>query len=224
MTATADTQAWLRLMTWLSPAFPIGAFAYSAGLEQAVADGLVGDAGGLKAWIATLMATGSVWNDAVLLAESHHACADTERLDAVIALASALSGSQERHRETTLLGDAFLQAAAAWPHPLLAQLHGRRPAYPVAVGAVAGVHGVALEAALAGFLHALVSQLVSVGIRLGISGQRDGTALLAALEPQIEQVARRAAASSLDDLGSASIQADIASLRHETLATRLFRS
>lgn len=223
MTASGDLQALLRLVAWLSPAFPVGSFAYSGGLEQAVHDGLVADAAGLQRWIATMIRHGGAWNDAVLAAEAHRTGDDAARLAAVAELAEALAGSRERHQETMLLGEAFLSAASAWPHPDLSRLSAKT-AYPVAVGAVAGMHAIACEQTLAAFLHALVSQMVSAGIRLGVTGQKDAVAILAALENDIAETARRAAQSSLDDLGSAAVQADISSLRHETQATRLFRS
>ncbi len=223
MARNGDLQALLRLMAWLSPAFPIGSFAYSGGLERAVQDGLVADAPGLGAWISALVRHGSAWNDAVLLAEAHAAKMDAARLAAVAELAEALAGSRERHQETMLLGEAFLSAAKAWPHAVFSLLPART-AYPVAVGAVAGAHGVDCEKALAAYLHAFASQAVSAGIRLGVAGQKDGVATLAALEDIIAETAGLAARSTLDDLGSATIQADIASLRHETQVTRLFRS
>jgi urease accessory protein len=218
-----DLQALLRLMAWLSPAFPVGSFAYSGGLERAVHDSVVRDSIGLNDWIAALIEHGSAWNDAVLLVEAHRAGTDEQRVAAVAELAEALAGAKERHNETILLGDAFLSAAAAWPHAILSMLPART-AYPVAVGAVAGAHGIAAEKAVAAFLHALASQMVSAGIRLGVSGQKDGVAILARLEALLADVAWRAAQSSVDDLGAAAVQADIASLRHETQGTRLFRS
>jgi urease accessory protein len=223
MTDDGDLQALLRLMAWLSPAFPVGSFAYSGGLERAVNDALVHDPPSLANWVAGLIARGAVWNDAVLLAESHRAQGEAASLAAVAEVAEALAGSRERHQETMLLGDAFLTAAGAWPDGVFDRLP-RAVAYPVAIGAVAGAHGVVSEKAIAAFLHAYVSQAISAGIRLGVAGQRDGVAILAALEGEIAATARRAAASTLDDLGSASIQADIMSLRHETQSTRLFRS
>jgi len=218
-----ETTNLVRLMTWLSPAFPVGAFSYSGGLEQVVADGDVQDAGTLEDWLESLLAYGNFWNDAVLLAEAHHAFADDERLAAAAALAEALSGSAERHRETMLQGEAFLAAAASWPHPVLGRLGGAA-AYPVAVGAVAAAHGIAAEAGLAAYLHAVASNLVSVAIRCGVIGQKGGVAVLAGLEARIVASAERAAGSTLDDLGAATLRAEIASLRHETLPTRLFRS
>ncbi|NLS06515.1 urease accessory protein UreF [Rhizobium sp. P32RR-XVIII] len=223
MTEGGDLQALLRLMTWLSPAFPVGSFAYSGGLERAVHDRLVTDAASLGGWIETLLSNGSTWNDAVLFAASWWMLDDADELAELAALAEALAGSRERHQETMLLGEAFLTAARAWPDPLFDRLP-RAVAYPVAVGTVAGAHGIELQKALAAFLHAYVSQAVSAGIRLGVAGQKDGVAILARLEETIAAVTHRAAGSTLDNLGSAAVQAEIASLRHETQTTRLFRS
>jgi urease accessory protein len=164
-----------------------------------------------------------VWNDAVLFAESHRVQHDAALLAGVAELAEALAGSRERHQETMLLGDAFISAASAWPHQLFERLP-KHVAYPVAVGAVSGAHGIAAEKAIAAFLHAYVSQAVSSGIRLSVAGQKDGIAIVAAREGDIAAIARHAAASTLDDLGSATVQADIMALRHETQSTRLFRS
>jgi urease accessory protein len=221
-TTMADTAALVRLMTWLSPAFPVGAFSYSGGLEQAVSDGDIRDAATLQDWLRSLLVRGNLWNDAVLFAEAHRSIGDTERLMDTAALAEALSGSAERHRETMLQGEAFLAAASSWRNPVLDGL--AEAAYPVAVGAVAGGHGIGAEAALAAYLHAVVSNLVSVAIRCGVIGQRDGVATLAGLEDSILALAATASRSTLDDLGTSTVRADIASLKHETLPTRLFRS
>jgi len=223
MTIDHDTQSLLRLMTWLSPAFPVGAFAYSGGIEAAVRDAIVTDAGELRQWVETLLRKGSIWNDAVLLAEAWQARGNLPRLAAATELATALAGSAERHLEITAQGGAFLEAASAWPHPVLAVLDPATP-YCVAVGATAAANGVPLEHTLAAYLHALVSQLVSSGIRLSVLGQRQGVAMLAALEPDIRDVAAHASRSTLDDLGNASMMADLMAIRHETLHTRLFRS
>lgn len=218
-----DTRALLRLMAWLSPAFPVGGFAWSGGLERAVADRMVTDAGGLSAWLATLLAHGALWNDAVLFAEAWRRVDDEAGLADLADLGLALAGSAERHAETLSLGRAFVAAASAWPQAVLARLPQDVP-YPVAAGAIAAAHGVPATEALAAYLHAALSQSVSAGIRLGVCGQAEGVAILAGLEEAIAAVSARAAAGTLDDLGGAAVRADIASLRHETQHSRLFRS
>ena len=106
--------ALLRLMAWLSPAFPVGSFSYSHGLERAVQDGQVADSDGLGAWIEALVTHGSAWNDAVLFAESWRRAGAGGDVGDIASLAQALAGSRERHMETTLQGGAFAPAAQAW--------------------------------------------------------------------------------------------------------------
>ena len=218
-----DGQALIRLMTWLSPSFPVGGFAYSAGLERAVHDRLVGEADDLGDWIGTMLRQGSWWNDAVLLAAAWRAEQDGQALGEILALAEALAGSSERHLEIINQGEAFVAAAAPWPHPVLVRL-GDRPPYCVAVGSLAAAHGIGLEPTLAAYLHALCSQAVSAAIRLNLLGQRQGVATLATLESIILETSTKAAGSTLDDLGSATVMADLAALRHETQYSRIFRS
>ncbi|MBB4402608.1 MULTISPECIES: urease accessory protein UreF [Rhizobium/Agrobacterium group] len=223
MSEDRGVAALLRLMAWMSPAFPVGGFSYSGGLEKAVEDRRVGDATALRDWLETLLRHGSLWNDAVFLAHAWRSAGDAAVLSETADLARALAGSAERYRETVLLGDAFVAAAGAWPHAVLDLLPKDVP-YPVAVGAVAAGHAVPLRETIAAFLHAGASQIVSAGIRLGVAGQRDGVAILAASEAIIAEMAAWAMQSTLDDLGSATIIADTAAMRHETQGTRLFRS
>lgn len=223
MTIENDKQSLLRLMTWLSPAFPVGAFAYSGGLEAAVREGVIADVDELRQWLETLLRHGSMWNDAVLLAEAWQAHDDPSRLAAAAELATALAGSAERHLEITAQGGAFLEAAGAWPHPVLAMLDHTTP-YCIAVGAIAAANGVTLDPALVAYLHAQASQLISAAIRLSVLGQKQGVAMLAALEADILDVAACASRSTLDDLGTATMMADLMAIRHETIHIRLFRS
>lgn len=216
-----DTAALLRLLTWLSPAFPVGMFGWSHGLEQAIADGAVRDGATLVDWIDGLVTAGSGWTDAVLFAEAHAAARDPDRLAGVADLARALAPSAERLAETLGQGNAFLRAARAWPDhcPALDDAP-----WPVAVGAACGLAGIPLRDALVASLHAFAGNLVSVALRLVPLGQTEGVRALAAVEAVILATAGRAAGSTLDDLGSAALMSDIAAMRHETLQPRLFLS
>ncbi|MDX8519614.1 urease accessory protein UreF [Mesorhizobium sp. VK23D] len=223
ITMTEPGIALLRLMAWLSPSFPVGGFSYSHGLERAVQDGLIADRQDLADWLETLVEMGSGWNDAVLFAESWRRARDGGDLSEVAELAEALAGARERHMETMLQGAAFLKAASAWPCPALERLPADCP-YCVAVGAIAGSHGIGLAEALSAFMQAFFSNLVQAAIRLGVVGQVDATALLAGFESLALATAARAANSSLDDLGGASFISDIVAMKHETQYSRLFRS
>ncbi|WP_430709384.1 urease accessory protein UreF [Mesorhizobium captivum] len=223
MTDQPSPIALLRLMTWLSPSFPVGSFSYSHGLERAVHEGLIADRQDLAGWLETLVEMGSGWNDAVLFAESWRRARDGGDLAEVAALAEAFAGSQERHMETMLQGAAFLKAASAWPCPALERLPADC-AYCVAVGAVAGSNGIGLAEALSASLQAFFSNLVQAAIRLGVVGQVDAVELLAGFETLALATATRAANSSLDDLGGSALMSDIMAMTHETQYSRLFRS
>jgi urease accessory protein len=219
-----------RLMAWLSPSFPVGAFSSSSGLEWAVEAGDVVDARSLQRWLTVLIGEGGVFCDAALLANAHRAVTDNDDalLRATGELAAALAPSKERHLETTSQGRAFIEAAqAAWPCAALMDLESLCDgpiAYPVAVAVAAGGHGVPLAPALHAYLHAAAANLISAGVRLIPLGQTDGQRALASLEPAIAAAAARAASTALDDIGGAAFRADLASMRHETQYTRLFRS
>jgi urease accessory protein len=220
----------LLLATWLSPAFPVGGFSYSHGLETAIADRRLRATATVEDWIEAVLTSGSGWNDAVLLAEAHRAAelADWDRLMAVAQLGSVMSPSAERHLEASSLGAAFLKAVAAgWPAARLAtaiDAMAGMVTYPVAVGTAAGAHGLPLRPTLALFLNGFVANLVSVAVRLVPLGQTAGLKILAGLQPRMLDMAGRSATSTLDDLGSAAMLSDIASMRHETLYSRVFRS
>jgi urease accessory protein len=226
----AEAAALYRLMTWLSPAFPVGAFSYSSGIEWAVEAGDITDAASLQDWLAAMLTDGSGFCDGVFLAQAHRAvAADNDRaLRELAELAAAFVPSRERQLETTTQGRAFIEIArAAWDCDGLAQTIAQCDGaivYPVAVGIVSAAHAIPLESALHAFLHAVVSNWISAGSRLVPLGQTDSQRVLAALEPSVSETAKRAIAAKLDDLGSATFRADLAGLRHETQYTRLFRS
>ena len=219
-----------RLLAWLSPAYPIGAFSYSSGIEWAVEAGDIADRTTLERWLGVVIADGGGFCDAVLLAHAHGAIAagDDDLLRKAAELAVALAPSKERNLETTAQGAAFLDTTrAAWPCAALARLRAvwdGAVALPVAVGVAAAGHGLALAPVLPGYLQAMAANLISTAVRLVPLGQTDGQRVLAALEPVVAATAERARATALDEIGSAAIRADLASMRHETQYTRLFRS
>jgi len=225
-----EAAALYRLMTWLSPAFPVGAFSYSSGIVWAVEAGDIADAASLRDWLGAMLAEGAGFCDGVFLAQAHRAAAAFEpaRLRDIAELAAAFVPSRERQLETSAQGRAFIDIArAAWNRDGLEQLISSCDGaivYPVAVGLVSAAHDVALAPAMHAFFHALSSNWISAAARLVPLGQTDSQRVLALLEPVVVSTAERALDASLDDLGSATFRADLASMRHETQYTRLFRS
>lgn len=230
-TLSADEGAALyRLMTWLSPSFPVGAFSYSSGIEWAVEAGDIADAASLRDWLSAMLSDGAGFCDGVFLAHIHRAAAtgDDKALRDIAELASAFAPSKERLLETSSQGRAFIDISLnAWPHEAMRQLIAACDGpivYPVAVGLVSAAHGVPLAPTMHAFFHAVVSNWISAGARLVPLGQTDSQRVLAALEPIVVETGHRAMTASLDDLGGATFRSDIASMRHETQYTRLFRS
>jgi urease accessory protein len=226
----AENQQALLLQLWLSPLFPVGAFAYSHGLERAAEARLITDRASLAAWIGDLVAHGSIRNDLIILTAAWHATssADWDALSQIAELAAALHPSAERRLESVTQGGSFLDAIeAAWPGPKLSgwdRLRANGIAFPVAVAMSAANHGIALRPLLEAYATAFAGNLVSAAIRLSLIGQTDGQRILSGLLLAINGAASLAAASSLDDLGSSTWSADLCSLEHETQYTRLFRS
>jgi len=213
---TTDARQLLLLLTWMSPAFPTGAFAYSHGLEWAIDSGTVTDGAELKDWIADLLTRGSGWNDAVLFAR----CWEDDAA-ALNELALALATSRERHLETTQIGRAFRISASIFAPPTL---DDKEIAYPVAAGAACAAMKIDRAHALLAWLQGFAATLTSVAVRLVPIGQTAGLEVLRDLGPVIAATAGRAAQARLSDLGAITLMADIAAMNHETQHSRVFRT
>ncbi len=213
MTRTADL---LRLVQWLSPAFPTGAYAYSHGLEVAMATGEVTDAASLHEWLVDILHHGAGRSDAIMLACGLRAGSD---LDALDVYARALCASGERLRETCEQGAAFAATTGA----LAGQ--GRTPrALPVAVAEAARGLDLPPAQVAALYLHAFAASLVSAAVRFIPLGQTEGQGVLARLHPLIDTLATKAATATLDDIATCAFRADMAAMAHETLDVRIFKT
>ena len=92
------------LQAWFSPAFPIGAFSYSHGLETAIQEGLVSEKASLTRWISYLLTDGSGWNDSLFLKAAY------EKSEGANDLCISFCSSEERYKETIELGAAFTRS------------------------------------------------------------------------------------------------------------------
>ncbi len=212
------TDPTLRLMQWLSPSYPVGAFAYSHGLEAMVKDKLIVSATTLSSWLDDLLTCGGAKSDAVLLAAAYHA-QDDNALHDIDITARAFCTGQERLMETNLQGEAFCQTTQGIWNTKLASL-----TYPIAIGQAAQRHEIDLDLTLRMYLHSFVSNLISAAQRLLPIGQLEGQKILAALDVQITTTAQTTRHGNVDHLYGACFASDIASMRHETQYSRIFRS
>ncbi|MEP3844730.1 MAG: urease accessory UreF family protein [Paracoccaceae bacterium] len=211
------TDPLLHLVQWMSPSFPIGAFAYSSGLETEIAANRIKTAAHLEAWLKDICTYGTAQSDVVILNASYAASVE-DRLN-VDAVARAFCPSAERLKETDLQGAAFCDTVNA-----LWSLDLPRFAYPVAVGAAAQAKQIPIEQTARVFLHATLSNLVSVAVRLVPLGQTEGQRVLSNLSEYIDDICADALATPLSAISSSAFASDIASMRHETLDTRIFRT
>jgi urease accessory protein len=219
-------------LAWFSPAFPVGGFAYSHGLEAAVEAGLVTGGESLAGWISDILTLGTGRNDAIVIGEAWRIATGAEpsaahRLHALSDLALALGQASERRLESAQQGASFLALIRrAWPHERLAELwpHDREIAFPVVVGLAGGLHGQPLQPLASAHLQAFAGNLLAAAIRLALIGQSEAQARLAQLQPQILAIASLAQTATSDDLGGVAFMVDLMAMHHETLNGRLFRS
>jgi urease accessory protein len=204
----------LRLIQWLSPAFPVGGFAYSHGLESAMVAGAVRNGEGVQEWVGDVLAYGSGRNDAILLARGL-AGGD---LDALSDLARAMAASAERLRETMDQGAAFARATSALtgldlpPRPL-----------PLAVAQAARELDLPVETVLSVYLQSFAGALVMAAVKFLPLGQTEGQGIVQALQARIVDIARDAARPEAD-FASSAFGADMAAMEHETLEVRIYRT
>ncbi|MBH73330.1 MAG: urease accessory protein UreF [Rhodospirillaceae bacterium] len=223
----------IRLQTWLSPNFPVGAFAYSHGLEYAVETGAINNLGSMVEWVSGIITFGSGHIDAGFFRSAYESIirGDKHQLVQVVERADAQRATSEMALESVSQGRAFLQTLCeTWPQPQLIlwqeelRKMQRHPAYSVAVGVSCAVAEIPLRPALAAYLNATAANLVSSMVRLIPLGQTDGQRALLALEPIIIKATAAAVAGDAKGQGSAALGVDWMSIQHETQYTRLFRS
>jgi urease accessory protein len=209
------TSAVLTLAQWLSPAYPLGSFAYSHGLEAAIEAGWVNDAASLQSWLEDVLTDGSGRADAILLCAAFRA-EDVSEIDAT---ARAFAASRERLRESLQQGRAFAQTTTSVWDVEVPDLM-----FPVAVGHAAAKLGAPMELAAAMYLQAFVSNITMACVRLLPLGQTAGQRIIRNLTPLCETTAQAASTATLDDLYSNTFLSDIAAMRHEVQQPRLFQS
>lgn len=223
----------LRLLAWLSPSFPVGAYAYSHGAESAVESGRILDRTAATDWIAFVLEFGTGRVDAGLFVGAYLAAEenDAQKFVRVASMADALKGTAELGLESRAQGQAFFDAVqGAWLDERFARFSVAlkaadiAPSYATMVAAAAAFAGVGLQAALGAYLHAFSANIASAVVRLVPLGQTDGQKIIAALEPVVERALVNALERDPDDMGSAAMMVDWMSMKHETQYSRLFRS
>ena len=205
----------ITVMQWLSPAFPIGGFAYSHGLEWAINKGYVSNREELQKWVSDLLEYGSLKNDAILIKLVLQGSDPKEINEIAIALCPA----NERLSETQLQGGAFCKIMReVW------SLEIDDLTLPIALALAAKNESIDQNLVVPAYLHSFCSNLISVAMRLIPIGQTDGQKTLRELSPLISDSVRAVAKSDKDDLGSACFLSDVSAMQHEYLQPRVFKT
>ena len=222
----STTDSLYRLMSWLSPTYPVGAYSFSHGLEYAVEAGLVVDRASTLDWIATVMTAGNGFADLVFVAAAWDS--DPAELASLNEYVLAFQGTAELRLESTAQGRAFVSVTGdAWPCAATDALAAVSPddlTYAVAVGAIARSHDIDKRDALLAYAHAFAANLVSAAVRLVPLGQTDGQRITADLLTTCVAATERALVTAVNDVSTSTPMVDIASMKHEHQYTRLFRS
>ena len=205
----------MTVMQWMSPAFPIGAFAYSHGLEWAIDKDHVSNGEKLQKWITDLLEYGSLRTDAIfisLILRGH----DVRKMNE---LSMALCPAGERLLETKLQGSAFAKVIEDVWQQDIGEL-----SLPIAVALAAKNLSIEQNLILPAYLHAFCSNLISAAIRLTPVGQTEGQRIMLELYTTISDLVQTASESEIDDLNSACFFSDVSAMEHEYLQPRIFKT
>lgn len=208
----------LTLTQWLSPAFPVGAFAYSHGLEEAIRNGWVETATDLREWLQDITRHGSGRSDAIWIRLAYEANSEAE-IESLNMQCRAFAPSLERMREGERQGQAFARVTSdVW------QMDLPPSQLPVALGLAARNADLPIDMVITLYLQSFLGNLVSAAQRLMPLGQTDAQSVLAELNHDCISIAAETEGKALDDMSSSAFLSDIASMRHETLQPRIFQS
>jgi urease accessory protein len=229
LTAT-DAASLVALLTIASAALPVGAFVYSDGLEMAVSSGDVHDEATLFAWLEDALEAGNGAVEAAIVARVHAACEagrpeDVARWDLEL---TALRDADEMRAQSRAMGAALIRLLRAQPADAAAVeawLPPREPHYPTVAGCTLAAFGIERSAAVIGYLHAWATHLIVAGSKLIPLGQSSAHRALRNLAGPIARCAARACDLADDGIfEQCAWGASLASMQHEVLYTRLFKS
>ena len=219
-----------RLLRLASPALPVGAYSYSQALEWAVETGTVRDASTAGDWIVDALAVSVVRCEAPVWLRLHAACAanDARAFGRWTEFFLATRESAELRAETLQMGrslTALLQRGGELPEASLALLASlEEPVFPAAFACAAAAWRIAPRAGLTAYLFSWAENQAIAAVKLVPLGQSAAQDILARVTAALPDALDQAFALEDDAIGSLAFGLAIASCRHETQYTRLFRS
>ncbi len=229
---TTDFQALLRLLQLVSPALPVGAYSYSEGLETLVQSGAIANCAALEHWLTQELRQGAIRLETAVVARVYTAAIqqDFSTLTYWNQWLSAFRETEEMRQQSWQMGRSLvrllqaLQPGTQTSVQTLITTCGEPCNFAVAFGIAAAAWQIDRASANLGYLHSWTANLVNASVRLIPLGQTQGQQLLLSLYPQLEQTAIEILELPEEEFGSCSWGLAIASMTHETLYSRLFRS
>tara|TARA_B100001248_G_scaffold129623_1_gene97190 strand:- start:147 stop:860 length:714 start_codon:yes stop_codon:yes gene_type:complete len=218
------------VLTWFSPSYPIGSYAYSHGLEYAVEEGLVKDPQTLLGWIRDLLFFGTGYNDSIIINSIYDSVANDNcvEFDYISQIANAIKPTKEIALESYQQGVSFKNILMdVYSNSNLTFYLNRLDdciTYPSVVGVAGGIFEVEKKLLLHSYLHAFTSNILSAALRIMPIGQTEIQKIIFQMKGNVEEMTNKSLGLSLSDLGSSVFISDWASSKHQNQYTRLFRS
>jgi urease accessory protein len=223
-----ETQPLLRLLQLVSPTLPVGAYSYSEGLETLVQQGKIMTPEAVIQWIEQELQWGLIRLDAVAIKEAYSAFANSDQ-QALLALNSQLSAlrdAEEGRQQSWAMGRALNRMAVQLEPDLKSWISAMNGScnFAISFTLLAAQWQIVPQTAMLGFLQSWATNLIAAAIKLVPLGQTVGQKILLELTPTLETATAQCWVTALEDLALSSWGTSLASMQHETLYSRLFRS
>jgi urease accessory protein len=218
----------LRLLQLASPLLPVGGYSYSEGLESLVSQGIITDRSTFAAWIDRELHVGAIRIETAVMDRAYLAgiALDEQRLQYWNHWLSAARETEELREQSWQMGGSLIKLAIE----LTPEIRGLISSvelpcnYAIAFGITAQYWRIDREVTIAAYLHSWVTNLIGAGVKLIPLGQTAGQQLLWQLQAEIDRLSLTIPTLDDKDLYACSWGLALASMQHETLYSRLFRS
>lgn len=221
-------QRLLRLLQLASPLLPVGGYSYSEGLESLISQGIIQDRVTLQAWIQRELQVGTVRIEAAIVDRAYLAGLESnlEKLQYWNQWLSAARETEELRQQSWQMGGSLTKLAIELTpeiQDLISEID-RPYNYAIAFGMVAQYWQIDRSTTITSYLHSWVTNYLGAGVKLIPLGQTAGQQILWELQSEIDALSQIIPHLADEDLYSCSWGFSLASMQHETLYSRLFRS
>lgn len=230
MTTRLTHDKLLTLLQLASPALPIGAYSYSEGIETLANSAAIASGIALLDWLSQELRGGTIRLETAVMRWSYAAVANQDQAQVARwnQWLSALRETEEMRSQSWQMGRSLLRLF----HDLETDLASNLPEFTrtedcnfaIAYSLIAQAWAIPVDEAAIAFLHSWAANLISAAVRAVPLGQTEGQRLLQQLVNPIQTAHAEIAAMTEADLMACNWGVSLASMQHEALYSRLFRS